>query len=187
MNNIIKAFIKRITILSMCTCVSHWILTSCQPHRVTSRQQIHTSDSSLFSYANPFSSQPQNQSLHKCLKKQNKTKHTYTNIKHKFSKLVSSILPTFKKHIRPGHAGIVTIPSNLLLPDLKIIFFKDCSETNKQKSYITASWQIPVPCIYGSKLHIPPYNHHRKSHTKYCHFQLLTNTFFFFCFCCCCC
>ena len=65
--------------------VSNWIWMSCQPHRVTSGQS-----NSIISKCTVQNSShkytlsevnPQDQSLHK-----QKTKHTYTNITHKFSK-----------------------------------------------------------------------------------------------------
>ena len=68
----------------VCVCaslVSNWILTSCQPHRVTGgrskcHKQMHISK--FFSYTQVS---PQNQFLN-----EHKRKHTNTNIKHKFSK-----------------------------------------------------------------------------------------------------
>ena len=47
---------------------------------------------------------------------------TCTNIKHKiFKELVPLVLPPLKKHIRPGHAGIVDHSVDLSIPDF---FFK---------------------------------------------------------------
>ena len=45
---------------------------------------------------------------------------TYTNIKHKISEeLIPLVLPLLKKHISPGHAGIVDHFVDLSIPDLK--------------------------------------------------------------------
>ena len=45
---------------------------------------------------------------------------TYTNIAHNiFEKLVPSVSPLLKKHIRLGHAGIVDHSVDLSIPDFK--------------------------------------------------------------------
>ena len=68
--------------------VSNWILMYCQPHRVTSGQsnsghkQMHISK--LFSHIY----QPSVKSVYKTIHFTN-IKHTYTNIRHKFSKSLS--------------------------------------------------------------------------------------------------
>ena len=81
---------------------------SCQPHWVTSGQsnsghkQIHISE--LLSHIYIY--QPSVKSIYKINHFAN-IKRTYTNIRYKFLKLVPSILPLLKEHIRLGHAGIV--------------------------------------------------------------------------------
>ena len=69
-----------------------------------------------------------------------KTKQ-YTNIGHKiFEKLVPSVSPLLKKHIRLGHAGIVDHYVDLSIPDFKKKYKKGMDRSNKKilKYYINA-------------------------------------------------
>ena len=86
---------------------SNWILMSCQPHRVTSGQSISGHKQLHISKLLSYIYQPSSLSS-----QSTKTNHfaniehnVYTNIRHKFSELVPSILPLLKEHIRLGHAG----------------------------------------------------------------------------------
>ena len=60
---------------------------------------------------------------------------TCTNIKHKiFKELVPLVLPPLKKHIRPGHAGIVDHSVDLSIPDFFFLSIKtEGTEAIKEK------------------------------------------------------
>ena len=58
---------------------------------------------------------------------------TYTNIEHKiFEEIVPSVSPLLKKHIRPGHAGIVDHSVDLSIPDVKKKKRERESESNRR-------------------------------------------------------
>ena len=81
------------------------VLSTTQGHlRTVKLRSLANTISKLFSHIYIY--KPSVKSIYKTSHFTN-IKHTYTNIRHKFSKLVPSILPLLKEHIRLGHAGIV--------------------------------------------------------------------------------